>query len=188
VRAIEIMPYDERWPEEFAGIAAELRHALGALAVRLDHIGSTSVPGLAAKDIIDVQLAVASLAPDLPLSAALATAGYTPVQGIVSDHRPPGATGPDADWEKRFYQPPPGQRPTNLHVRVGGRQNWRYALLFRDYLRAHPQAAAAYADLKRRLAAYHGADRDAYTKIKDPACDIVIAAAEEWAAVTRWNP
>ena len=188
MRVIEIVPYDERWPGEFAEIAAAVRRAVGELAVRVDHIGSTSVPGLAAKNIIDVQLGVASLEPEELLRAALATAGYTAVEGGASDHRPPGATGPEADWEKRLYKPPPGHRPTNLHVRVIDRQNWRYALLFRDYLRSHPQSAAAYAELKRCLAEYHAADRRAYTEIKDPVCDIIIAGAEAWAAATRWEP
>jgi GrpB-like predicted nucleotidyltransferase (UPF0157 family) len=60
---IEIVPYDERWPDEFAGLAAPLRAALGTLALRIEHIGSTAVPGLAAKDLIDIQVTVATLAP-----------------------------------------------------------------------------------------------------------------------------
>src|SRR4029079_1192646 len=79
------------------------------------------------------------------------------------------------------------QRPTNVHVRVAGRPNQRYALLFRDYLRVHPAAAAGYADLKRQLAAYHPDDIQAYVNIKDPVCDVIMSAAEEWAARTGWG-
>ena len=75
----------------------------------------------------------------------------------------------------------------NLHIRAEGRANQRYALLFRDYLRAHPTVAAGYGELKRRLADYVGADRNNYVEIKDPVCDIITAAAEEWAAATGWD-
>jgi GrpB-like predicted nucleotidyltransferase (UPF0157 family) len=72
-------------------------------------------------------------------------------------------------------------------VRVVGRPNQRYALLFRDYLRAHPQASAAYAELKRRLAAL-GIARSVYAEVKDPACDIIIVAANAWASAVSWKP
>jgi GrpB-like predicted nucleotidyltransferase (UPF0157 family) len=73
-----------------------------------------------------------------------------------------------------------------MHVRVQGRPNQRYALLFRDYLREHPAAAAAYAELKRRLAALE-IDRGVYADVKDPACDLIMAAAEEWSALSGWR-
>lgn len=72
---------------------------------------------------------------------------------IDADHEPPGAETTPGDWTKRLFQNAPDERAANIHVRLEGRPNARYALLFRDYLRAHPAAAAAYADLKRRLAA-----------------------------------
>ncbi len=75
-----------------------------------------------------------------------------------------------------------------MHVREHGRPNQRYALLFRDYLRADPVAASAYGELKRALAAATGADRDAYYEVKVPACDLIVAAAEHWAARIRWTP
>jgi GrpB-like predicted nucleotidyltransferase (UPF0157 family) len=184
---IEIVPYDEHWPAEFAAIAGCLRRALGDMALRIDHIGSTSVPGLPAKDIVDVQVTVAALEPDERLRAALGSIGYTLREGVTCDHRPPNVVGPDAEWEKRFFKPPPEQRPTNLHVRAAGRANQRYALLFRDYLRSHPPAAAAYAELKRRLAHYLVDDLKTYAEIKDPVCDVIMGAAEEWAAATGWQ-
>ena len=72
-------------------------------------------------------------------------------------------------------------------MRVLGRANQRYALLFRDFLRGHPATAAAYAELKRRLAE-NLADPDTYPDVKDPAVDLIYLAAEEWAAATRWQP
>jgi GrpB-like predicted nucleotidyltransferase (UPF0157 family) len=184
---VEIVPYDARWPAEFAAIAEVLRKSLGTLALRIDHIGSTSVPGLAAKNIIDVQVTVRDLEPDDDLRAALAPAGYTLRPDFKSDHRPPNISGPDADWAKRLCEPPPGQRPTNLHVRAYGRPNQRYALLFRDYLRSHPQAAAGYAEAKRRLAQLP-IGVSTYAEVKDPICDVIMSAAEDWAAATAWQP
>ncbi len=183
---ILIVPYDEQWPSEFARLAAPLRQALGELAVSVDHIGSTAVPGLDAKDVIDIQVTVRELSP--AIEAALATIGYTRWPDITGDHHPPGWTGPDDEWEKQFYRPPAGERPTNLHVRVEGRANQRYALLFRDYLRTHPGASGAYALIKQQLARYHPDDWDAYYDIKDPACDLIWSGAEEWAQRTNWQP
>jgi GrpB-like predicted nucleotidyltransferase (UPF0157 family) len=183
---VEIVPYNNRWPADFAAIGAALRGALGDLALRIDHIGSTSVPGLAAKDRIDVQLTVAGFDRFERIQIALERLGYTGVPGIQRDHEPPGWEGPAAQWEKRFFRPPMGQRPTNLHVRAAGRANQRYPLLFRDYLRAHPRSAAAYAELKRRLAD-NLRDLDTYPDVKDPACDLIIAAAEDWAAAVGWQ-
>jgi GrpB-like predicted nucleotidyltransferase (UPF0157 family) len=183
---VTIIPYDHRWPADFATIGADLRGALGALALRIDHIGSTSVPGLAAKDRIDVQLTVSDFDRFDLVQAALEQLGYTSVPGNMNDHQPPGWAGPDVQWEKRFFRPPAGQRPTNLHVRGADRANQRYPLLFRDDLRAHPRSAAAYAELKRRLAD-NLRDLDSYPDVKDPACDLIIAAAEDWAAATAWQ-
>ena len=81
-----------------------------------------------------------------------------------------------------------GQRPTHLHVRAQGRANQRYALLFRDYLRAYPVAAGAYGEIKRALARYHPENWDAYYDIKDPVCDVIWSAAEEWTKMTGWEP
>ena len=185
VLMVEIIPYQESWPSEFQKLAVQLREALGPLALRIDHIGSTSVPGLAAKDIVDIQITVAAL--DEPVRSALLTLGYIQPEGVWRDHRPPHVDGPETDWEKWFFHPPPGQRPTNTHVRVQGRANQRYALLFRDYLRAHPLTAEAYAELKRRLAK-HLADPQTYPEVKDPAVDLIYFPAEAWAAATHWQP
>ncbi len=182
---IEIMRYNPQWPVEFEQIKRVISGALGEQALRIDHIGSTSVPGLAAKDIIDVQVSVGSF--DQRLVENLRSIGYVYLEHITSDHNPPGASGPESDWEKRLFNAPPGQRPVNLHVRIEGRANQRYALLFRDYLRSHPMAADAYAEVKRQLAHYHAEDRAAYTLIKDPVCDVIMAAAEDWAKAAGYE-
>jgi GrpB-like predicted nucleotidyltransferase (UPF0157 family) len=71
-------------------------------------------------------------------------------------------------------------------VRLIGRANQRYALLFRDYLRTHSTAAAAYAQVKAALALLHPDDMDAYYEVKDPVCDIIMCGAEDWAVVSHW--
>jgi len=195
---VNIVPYQENWPTEFRMIAGQLRQGLGELALRIDHIGSTSVPGLAAKDIIDIQISVAAL--DESVRSSLQSLGYQQAEGVWRDHVPPGFRSPagfddleiEADWvtkswTKWYFHPPPGQRPTHTHVRVLGQPNQRYPLLFRDFLRTHPKTAAAYAELKRRLAA-HLADPDTYPDVKDPAVDLIYFAAEDWSLETGWEP
>ncbi len=182
---VEIVDYKESWPEEFRLIARRLRQGLGPLALRIDHIGSTSVPGLAAKDIIDLQITVAAL--DQELKSAMEALGYTHREDFSWDHRPPLAQGPEAGWHKWVFDPPPGQRPTHVHVRLPGRPNQRYPLLFRDYLRTHKATADAYAELKRRLAGQIE-DRLVYSVVKDPAVDLIYLPAEEWAQASGWQP
>jgi GrpB-like predicted nucleotidyltransferase (UPF0157 family) len=184
--AIVIGAYDDRWPSEFAAVEGRLRDALGDVALRIDHIGSTSVPGLAAKDVIDVQVTVVDL-DDPRLVPALVGLGATPTD-ITADHLPPGGDPDPAAWEKRYLRAPASWRATHLHVRAAGRANQRYALLFRDYLRHSAAAAAAYAQVKVALARLHPDDADAYDAVKDPVCDLVMEAAERWAADVRWSP
>lgn len=180
-----IIPYQPKWPGEFQSMGRELRQALGVRAQRIDHIGSTAVTGLAAKDIIDIQVTVADL--DADVQKSLQCAGYIQIIDINQDHKPPGSDDPDTDWIKWLFKPPDWQRPANIHVRLAGRANQRYALLFRDYLRTHPTTAQAYAELKTRLAE-HLADPQTYPDVKDPAVDLIYFAAEDWAAATGWQP
>jgi GrpB-like predicted nucleotidyltransferase (UPF0157 family) len=187
---ITIVAYNPSWPAEFAGLAFDLRSTLSELALRIDHIGSTSVPGLDAKDIIDIQISLRSFEDFEPVQSALESLGYTLRPEYSADHIPQGFQGPASEWVKRYFAPPPNQRSTHLHVRLDGRANQRYALLFRDYLRLHPLAADGYAALKRTLARYHGSsdDHTPYVEIKDPVCDIIMSAAYEWAGRRNWNP
>jgi GrpB-like predicted nucleotidyltransferase (UPF0157 family) len=181
---IQIVPYQSSWSEEFEAIGARLRRALGAMALRIDHIGSTSVPGLAAKDIIDIQVTVA--ARDEALRSAMTSIGY--VQGEAqTDHQPPNSAAPESEWAKWLFHRPPGERRVHAHIRIQGAANQRYPILFRDYLRAHPATAEAYAELKRRLAKGL-ADPQTYPDVKDPAVDLIYLAAEGWAAATGWQP
>jgi GrpB-like predicted nucleotidyltransferase (UPF0157 family) len=182
---IKIVPYEPSWPGEFLVLGRVLRQALGDLALCIDHIGSTSVPGLAAKDVIDIQVTVSHLKQDV--EEALNSLGYTRHEARTQDHAPQSSPGQADDWIKWFFKPPAGQRATNLHVRMAGYANQRYALLFRDYLRAHPDTAQAYAELKLRLAE-HLADPQMYPEVKDPAVDLIYLAGQDWAEATGWEP
>lgn len=126
-------------------------------AQRIDHIGSTSVQGLASKDVIDIQVTVAD---EQFLERVAAT------------------------LERIIFDEPQGARPSHLHVRVNGRANQRYALLFRDYLRVHPHAASAYAEVERGLASL-APDSGTYAVAKDPACDLIYSPRK--AGRARWD-
>lgn len=183
---ITIIPYQASWPTEFHRIGSVLRQALGNLALRIDHIGSTSVPGLAAKDRIDIQITVHELIP--PIEDALQNVGYLRVARITQDHIPPGYTSDLREWTKWIFSPADPSYAVNVHVRLEGRANQRYPLLFRDYLRAHPAVAEAYAQVKLALVEHRLDSSDSYYAVKDPVCDIIIGGAETWAMTTHWNP
>src|SRR5262245_19950752 len=121
---IEIVDHQPTWPEQFREIAGRLREGLGDLALRIDHIGSTAVSGLPAKDIIDIQISVTDFSE--PVHDGLSVLGYSQAHEITCDDQPPGDSSPREMWNKWFFRPPSGQRPTNLHVRIVGRPNQRY--------------------------------------------------------------
>lgn len=181
---IEIVPYREEWPAEFALIGGAIREALGGDALAIHHIGSTSVPGLAAKDVIDVQLTVADH--EVPVEEPLVRSGFRKREGIFFDHCPPGMELPPEELAKRLLGG--RERRIHLHVRQAGRFNQRYPLLCRDYLRAHPLAAAAYAEIKQQLARRFPEDVEAYYDIKDPVFDVLMAGANDWAELSGWTP
>ena len=179
---IEIVPHRRAWSREYARIAASLRAALPAGAT-LHHIGSTSVPGLGAKDVIDLQASVDRLGDVDP--SAIEALGYIHRPGL-SDHLPPGSTLPAVELAKLYFRQREGRR-IHLHVRERHRFNHRYALLCRDYLRAAPETAAAYEAVKRALAPVSSLDPDAYFIVKDPVFEILTAAANLWAERTGWR-
>jgi GrpB-like predicted nucleotidyltransferase (UPF0157 family) len=171
---IEIVAYDPGWPARFTAIGGEMRGALGGVALRIDHVGSTAVPGLAAKPVIDVQISVASLE---PLGAF-----REPLEGLGYVFR---ADNPERT--KRYFREPPGERRTHVHVRRWGSFSEQFALLFRDYLRAHPGDAAEYEALKRTFAERHRHDRHAYVEAKVPFFWETIRRADEWAQAQGWT-
>ena len=183
--AIVIRSYSPAWPDEFASLRADLLRMLGQRGRRIAHIGSTAVPGLAAKDIIDIQIGVDELSGDL--TSCLVEAGYEFVARHDRDHVPQGDVGPATAWQKLYFRGPAGTRPCHVHARVRGSPNHRYALLFRDHLRAHADARMTVERIKRELARLHGDDADAYYAVKDPVYDLVWQAANGWAAHSGWT-
>jgi GrpB-like predicted nucleotidyltransferase (UPF0157 family) len=154
-------------------------------AMIIDHIGSTSIPAMAAKDVLDLQLSVADLAAADAFETPLSTLGF--VQSpYTRDHIPAGRDDDPARWAKRLWtRRGHSGGDANLHVRQVGSRNERLALLFRDWFRAHPEGVAAYAQFKR-VVAENTVDTGISADIKDPVVDIVIVVAEAWAAETGW--
>lgn len=178
---------DTRWPDRARLLAARVSRAAGS--GRVDHIGSTAVPGLPAKDVIDLQLSVSDLAEADQLASALAAAGFVRVAAVVADTPHP----PDDDrarWTKRLHvNCDPGQG-VNLHVRVKDWPNWRWALLVRDWLRADAGARGEYLVMKERVAAAHAGDAwsAGYAAAKEPWFADAAPRAEQWARATGWAP
>jgi GrpB-like predicted nucleotidyltransferase (UPF0157 family) len=189
VQLVELVEWRPDWAKDFDVLAARIRKAAGSSVLRVDHIGSTSVPGMVAKDCIDVQAIVRSLS-DEQLTGGLLSAGFTTSPGAweYRDHVPERWNGDPAAWDKLVFRPPAGTRTGNVHVRVAGRPNERYALLFRDFLTQDQAAREAWAEFKRRLARAVTPDLPTYGQIKDAATDVLMAAAERWARETGWTP
>jgi GrpB-like predicted nucleotidyltransferase (UPF0157 family) len=171
---VEIVPYDPVWVVRFEQEAALLAAALAPwLAGSVEHIGSTAVPGLAAKPVIDIMAGVDTLDASRPAIAVATALGYCywPYQAGV---------------EHWFCKPLPEYRTHHLHLIPFGAPEWLDAIAFRDYLRAHAPAAREYETLKRRLAVEHRYDRDAYTAAKRPFVEHILELARRPAP--GWKP
>lgn len=172
---VVVVQYDPRWPHRFYELAEPIRRTLGDIALRIDHIGSTSVPGLAAKPVIDIQISVASLEPLDPFRAPLEGLGH--VYRAANPHR-----------TKRYFREPPDLPRTHIHVRRAGSWSEQFALLFRDHVRDHPEVAERYAYLKRELAVRHRDDRQGYVDAKGPFIWATMREANDWSQATGWDP
>jgi putative glutamine amidotransferase len=163
---IEIVDPDPAWEERFVQESAALERILAPdVVTRIDHVGSTSVPGLPAKPIVDVQLSVRSIVPVSAYAEPLVAAGYRHVPDMWSD---------DHEF---FSRDDDAGRAVNLHVCQAGSEWEANHLAFRDWLRAHPADAADYAALKRDLAGQHAGHRYAYTGGKTDFIERIIALA-----------
>ncbi len=184
-----LTPYDEAWPAAAERRIADLRRVLDPLdpEARMDHIGSTSVPGLAAKPYLDLQVRVSRVPDADVLDPALAAIGFLPEAGsrpdspgVHRDHPRGSERVPDEVWEKRLFT---ATLPTSvLHVRRSDSPWGHYTVLFRDWLRAHPEQRDAYERTKRGLAAEHAddPDYDDYTRAKTAYFDRVQPLFEQW--------
>jgi GrpB-like predicted nucleotidyltransferase (UPF0157 family) len=167
---IEIVDYDPNWARLFEGERALIERALPADQVlAIEHAGSTAIPGLAAKPIIDIYLAVASI------ERARATL-VEPMERIGYLH---WAENPKRD--RMFFVkglPPYGERRTHhIHISEPASEAWQRPLLFRDYLRRHPDEAEKYHRLKTDLASRYRHDREAYTSAKDEFVEAIVCLA-----------
>jgi GrpB-like predicted nucleotidyltransferase (UPF0157 family) len=172
---IEIHPYDRNWPNLFRQAAEPIRETLGELALRIDHIGSTAIPGAAAKPIIDIQVSVASFQPFEPIVSGMDSIGF-----IWRSDNP--------DLSKRYFRETPGTRRTHIHMRCAGSWSEQMTLLFRDYMRCHADDVRQYVELKQRLAGQFQDDRSAYVEGKSPFIWHVIAKADKWGQEVGWQP
>ena len=155
---VHLSDYQDTWPSQYAQVAAELRSAITHPGIVVEHIGSTAVPGLCAKPVLDVLLGGAALDEVQSSVAALASLGFV--------YRPEYELQiPD----RRYFVRAEGVTPrVHLHAVVLGGTLWRQHLEFRDALRGNENITQAYAGLKRHLAVLHASDKAAYTEAKAP--------------------
>jgi GrpB-like predicted nucleotidyltransferase (UPF0157 family) len=172
--SVAVVPPDRRWPDRFASASATLRRILPE-AILVEHIGSTAVPGLVAKDTIDVLVVIDDLAIVLERAPALAVAGFDLRLGAH-------VTKEDHLFLRRVVG---GHRTHHVHVLLPSSPEVGDYLLFRDYLRAHPDVAARYGEAKVRLAAEHGDDRMAYVLAKPEVVEPLLVDARTWSVTGR---
>jgi len=185
-----IADYNPKWPAAAERLAARIRAAVPAGILAVDHIGSTAVPGLAAKDIIDLQIAVADLGDADRFAGALSAAGFPRYPGKWFDNPKPGHPDPE-HWAKRFHGSADPGRVVHIHIREAGSPGWRYALAFRDWLREDHHSVEEYLALKRRLAAEHANDDGTagYARGKDPwFTEVAAPRLEAWIGTSGWRP
>ena len=152
---VVVAAYDPSWPEVFAGEAQAIRQALGNTLVAIEHVGSTAIPGLAAKPVIDTLAAVTSLAAGTTAVPALEALGY--------DCRGENGIPGRLFFRKGLVE---FKRTHHLHLVESGHEQWTSMLAFRDYLRSHPGDAQRYEALKRALSVKYRDNRRAYTNGK----------------------
>jgi dephospho-CoA kinase len=172
-----LVPADPRWPDQAARIRARLATHCGHRALRIDHIGSTAITGMDARDIIDLQVTVAAIQTADDLADDLLRAGYPRVDSITADRRYDDS---NAMSDKRFHASADPGRSTHVHIRVDGDPNQRFALLFVDWLQANAPVRADYLAVKRSA----DADQTAVMRWLGDA----YPRASAWAEGTGWSP
>ncbi|WP_229749521.1 GrpB family protein [Flexivirga endophytica] len=178
---VRVLGYQQEWADEAHELTVRLR-ALVPDAVVVEHIGSTSIPGMSAKDCLDMMIVVADL-DTTTAGTSLTEVGYRRRPEPWNNDEP--AQG--RLWPKMVFAPPEGGRAVNIHVRLAGVPTTRVALLFRDFLRASPGHARTWAHFK--IAAAEAADDlAAYGAIKEPAWRLLMDLAEQWSTETGWSP
>ena len=165
---IEIVDYDPRWPQRFALESTRIRQILTEPLLEIEHHGSTAVPGLAAKPVIDMLVAVESMARAARYAAVLVETVYEAVDPRYRQMWPERIV---MIWREH------GVRVCHVHLMLRGHPVWQRLLAFRDYLRSHPEVATEYSELKRSLAGALGDDRHAYMSAKGEFIERITALA-----------
>jgi dephospho-CoA kinase len=191
------VPADPTWPDQARRIVNRLATSCGHKALCVDHIGSTAVPEFDAKDVIDIQITVESLAVADELGEALLSAGYPRIEHIEQDEAKADArstvaeydhTDDPALWQKRIHASADPGRPTNVHIRVAGWPNQQFALLFVDWLAANPGERLNYLAVKHEAEKPADAGTAGYVEAKEPWFAEAYRRAWEWADFTGWKP
>jgi GrpB-like predicted nucleotidyltransferase (UPF0157 family) len=159
---VEVSDYDPAWPEEFECLKSRILAALGDLVLRVEHVGSTAVRGLAAKPIVDLYVVVKGMD---EATTSLRELGYV-AEGELGV---PGRLG---------FARPEGEKRHHLYICSPDHAGLETVVRFRDYMRTHGQQADEYADLKRELAGRYRDDRDAYAAAKSTFIEAVLERAE----------
>ncbi|MEF3307029.1 GrpB family protein [Paenibacillus sp. GYB003] len=170
-----IAKYDPEWNILFRTIGTRLREALREIAVRIDHVGSTSIVGMEAKPIIDIQISVANFENEDRYITIMENLGF-----VLRRDNP--------DRTKTYFREAPGSRRTHIHVRHTGSFSEQMTLLFRDYLREHPGDCLKYAGEKHRLMGLFKNDRPKYVEGKGPVVWEIMRNAHRWSQETGWEP
>ncbi|WP_145150059.1 GrpB family protein [Paenibacillus xylanexedens] len=170
-----IAKYDPAWPVLFLETSSKLREALGEKAVRIDHVGSTSIAGIDAKPIIDIQISVSQYENLLDYKREIETVGF-----VFRAENP--------DKSKRYFREEPGSRRIHIHVRQAGSFSEQMTLLFRDYLREHPEDCLKYAEEKYRLMSLYKDQRPKYVEGKGPMVWSILQRAHRWSQDIGWQP
>jgi GrpB-like predicted nucleotidyltransferase (UPF0157 family) len=178
---VVVVDYASEWPREFDRLSGQIAGVLGSVALAIDHVGSTSVPGLAAKDCIDIQVRVADLDHDR-IVALMSELGFR-CRPEPWNRR---EITDGVECAKLVFAPPVGARSCNVHIRLHDGPNTRYALLFRDFLRADDRARHGWGAFKQRLA-QSVPDLPDYGQIKAPAMEVLMCSAERWADHAGWQ-
>jgi GrpB-like predicted nucleotidyltransferase (UPF0157 family) len=163
---IKIVDPDPQWPLMFEAEKSRILDAIGHVVVGVEHFGSTSIPGIGAKPIIDILIAIPRLDDAKMCIGPLGAIGYS----YIPEYEAKIPFG-------RFFRKGPEEAPTHHIHMLEPKRNWETNLIVRDYLRSHPVEAAEYLSFKKRLAAEFGTDVDGYTAAKRPYLNTVIEKA-----------
>ena len=166
---VVLLPHEKEWEESAREVIGRLGEILGDSAADIQHVGSTAIPSVCAKPIVDIALGMRSLAELESYAAELEGAGFID-------------RGEDQPGQRLYVLGDPDMRTHHIHAVVYGSEPWRNYLNFRDYMNSHAEAAAAYGALKKELAARYANERKAYTAGKEELIQSILRAAEAWRA------